>query len=350
MADGKYEQSAVASLTVIIPWYRHCQMERTSRWTVSAEGKWYNGKADGEFVDVPTHRRRAKKKPPGAPARRLVPNRSQSAAAPRGICPHIRHSSGANPLPPCSRRRRCRARAPRHRSSCCWSTFTSTLTYPSRPPPPPPPPSPVTTPIAMATSISATILHPHLQQRPPPPHWCRYDDLEATLDATKRWANRKRAYDYVTGTGTYFASGFEHFLKTVPQPLPATALSLAAPLVIPSPPPMAVAPHFAGARRAADRRRRHLHRLPRRRRAPALLHDGAGLRAGDRPREHRLHPEESYAAARPGRAPPPRARAPAAPPLRASTHDSGLRLAGLAPVLCDSRACGPCTGQASAPR
>ena len=69
MADGKYEQSAVASLTVIIPWYRHCQMERTSRWTVSAEGKWYNGKADGEFVDVPTHRRRAKKKPPGAPAR-----------------------------------------------------------------------------------------------------------------------------------------------------------------------------------------------------------------------------------------------------------------------------------------
>ena len=54
MADGKYEESAVASLTVIIPWYRHCQMERTSRWTVSPEGKWYNGKADGEFVDVPT--------------------------------------------------------------------------------------------------------------------------------------------------------------------------------------------------------------------------------------------------------------------------------------------------------
>jgi hypothetical protein len=154
MADGKYEQSAVASLTVIVPWYRHCQMERTSRWTVSAEGKWYNGKADGEFVDVPTHRRRAKKKPPGAPARRLVPNRSQSAASPRGICPHIRHSSGANPLPPCSRRRRCRARAPRRRSSCCWSTFTSTLTYPSPPPPPPPPPSPATTPIATAPRSS----------------------------------------------------------------------------------------------------------------------------------------------------------------------------------------------------
>ncbi len=28
-------------------------MERTSRWTVQ-DGKWYNGKADGEFVDVPT--------------------------------------------------------------------------------------------------------------------------------------------------------------------------------------------------------------------------------------------------------------------------------------------------------
>ena len=53
MEDGRFDECSVASLTVIVPWYRHCQMERTCRWTISEEGKWYNGKADGEFVDVP---------------------------------------------------------------------------------------------------------------------------------------------------------------------------------------------------------------------------------------------------------------------------------------------------------
>mmetsp|Transcript_43436 Transcript_43436/g.139449 ORF Transcript_43436/g.139449 Transcript_43436/m.139449 type:complete len:290 (-) Transcript_43436:356-1225(-) len=53
MADGAYDSCSVASLTIVVPWYRHCQMERTSRWTVTT-GKWDNGKPDGEFVDVPT--------------------------------------------------------------------------------------------------------------------------------------------------------------------------------------------------------------------------------------------------------------------------------------------------------
>lgn len=54
MQDGAYDSCSVASLTIVVPWYRHCQMERTSRWTVKPDGKWYNGKPDGEFVDVPT--------------------------------------------------------------------------------------------------------------------------------------------------------------------------------------------------------------------------------------------------------------------------------------------------------
>lgn len=54
MRDGRYDECYVASLTVIVPWYRHCQMERTCRWTVTEQGKWYNGEPHGEFVDVPT--------------------------------------------------------------------------------------------------------------------------------------------------------------------------------------------------------------------------------------------------------------------------------------------------------
>jgi len=54
MRDGRYDECYVASLTVIVPWYRHCQMERTCRWTVTDAGKWYNGEPHGEFVDVPT--------------------------------------------------------------------------------------------------------------------------------------------------------------------------------------------------------------------------------------------------------------------------------------------------------
>ena len=57
VATGAYDVCSIASLTLIVPWVRHCQMERTCRWTldaVDATGKWGNSKADGEFVDVPT--------------------------------------------------------------------------------------------------------------------------------------------------------------------------------------------------------------------------------------------------------------------------------------------------------
>jgi len=53
LADGKYDISSAASITVVIPWYRHCQMERTSRWA-RAGGRWTNSVADGGYVDVPT--------------------------------------------------------------------------------------------------------------------------------------------------------------------------------------------------------------------------------------------------------------------------------------------------------
>jgi hypothetical protein len=50
---GKFDVCSVASLTIVVPWYRYCQMERTCRWTVK-EGKWYNGAAEGAYVDMPT--------------------------------------------------------------------------------------------------------------------------------------------------------------------------------------------------------------------------------------------------------------------------------------------------------
>ncbi|KAL3903926.1 MAG: hypothetical protein SGPRY_011483, partial [Prymnesium sp.] len=49
-----YEMCSAKSVTVVTPWYRHCQMERTCRWRVTEERKWDNGDPNGEFVDVPT--------------------------------------------------------------------------------------------------------------------------------------------------------------------------------------------------------------------------------------------------------------------------------------------------------
>ena len=52
-----YAVCRVASLTVVVPWVRACQMERTCRWALSDAGeetKWDNSKPKGEFVDVPT--------------------------------------------------------------------------------------------------------------------------------------------------------------------------------------------------------------------------------------------------------------------------------------------------------
>ena len=57
--DELYDVCHVASLTIIVPWVRSCQMERTCRWTIDSTkslttDKWDNSKPDGEFVDVPT--------------------------------------------------------------------------------------------------------------------------------------------------------------------------------------------------------------------------------------------------------------------------------------------------------
>jgi len=52
--DGAFAVRSVASLTVVIPWYRYCQMERTSRWAADKDSKWDNRQADGPYVDVPT--------------------------------------------------------------------------------------------------------------------------------------------------------------------------------------------------------------------------------------------------------------------------------------------------------
>jgi len=52
--SGKYSWGRAASITVVLPWYRPCQMERTSRWQVDGEtGKWTNGDPNGEWLDVP---------------------------------------------------------------------------------------------------------------------------------------------------------------------------------------------------------------------------------------------------------------------------------------------------------
>ena len=53
--EGSFTVQSAAAISVVIPWYRYCQMERTSRWAVHAElGKWTNAEAQGPFVDVPT--------------------------------------------------------------------------------------------------------------------------------------------------------------------------------------------------------------------------------------------------------------------------------------------------------
>ena len=55
VADGAFTVASVASLSIVIPWYRYCQMERTSRWTRTDGSKpWDNKKPDGAWLDVPT--------------------------------------------------------------------------------------------------------------------------------------------------------------------------------------------------------------------------------------------------------------------------------------------------------
>jgi hypothetical protein len=50
---GKYSWGRASHITVVLPWYRPCQMERTSRWHMK-DGKWTNGDPEGQWLDVPT--------------------------------------------------------------------------------------------------------------------------------------------------------------------------------------------------------------------------------------------------------------------------------------------------------
>lgn len=50
---GKYSWARAAHVTVVLPWYRPCQMERTSRWHL-VDGKWTNSHPRGEWIDIPT--------------------------------------------------------------------------------------------------------------------------------------------------------------------------------------------------------------------------------------------------------------------------------------------------------
>mmetsp|Transcript_54391 Transcript_54391/g.100480 ORF Transcript_54391/g.100480 Transcript_54391/m.100480 type:complete len:466 (+) Transcript_54391:62-1459(+) len=52
-ARGKYTWGRASHITVVLPWYRPCQMERTSRWSLK-DGKWTNGDPEGRYLDVPT--------------------------------------------------------------------------------------------------------------------------------------------------------------------------------------------------------------------------------------------------------------------------------------------------------
>jgi len=56
VADGKFTMHTVGALTVVIPWYRYCQMERSCRWayTAGADKPWSNSVADGSFIDIST--------------------------------------------------------------------------------------------------------------------------------------------------------------------------------------------------------------------------------------------------------------------------------------------------------
>eukprot|EP00440_Ansanella_granifera_P020498 gb/GFBE01022264.1/.p1 GENE.gb/GFBE01022264.1/~~gb/GFBE01022264.1/.p1 ORF type:complete len:488 (+),score=97.67 gb/GFBE01022264.1/:1-1464(+) len=50
---GKYSWGRASKITVVIPWYRPCQMERTSRWHLGEDGKWINSNPEGQWLDVP---------------------------------------------------------------------------------------------------------------------------------------------------------------------------------------------------------------------------------------------------------------------------------------------------------
>lgn len=49
---GKYSWGRASKVTVVLPWFRPCQMERTSRWQLK-DGNWTNADPRGEWLDVP---------------------------------------------------------------------------------------------------------------------------------------------------------------------------------------------------------------------------------------------------------------------------------------------------------
>jgi len=51
--SGSYSWGRCGELIVVLPWYRPCQMERTSRWEVTDEGGWSNSNPEGQWLDVP---------------------------------------------------------------------------------------------------------------------------------------------------------------------------------------------------------------------------------------------------------------------------------------------------------
>ena len=51
--EKKYTLGQAKSLTIVITWYRHCQSERTSRFTF-VKDKYINEKPEGPFLDIPT--------------------------------------------------------------------------------------------------------------------------------------------------------------------------------------------------------------------------------------------------------------------------------------------------------
>jgi len=52
--SGKYCWGRANDITVVVPWYRPCQMERTSRWHLAGNSGWTNANPQGAYLDVPS--------------------------------------------------------------------------------------------------------------------------------------------------------------------------------------------------------------------------------------------------------------------------------------------------------
>ena len=221
VADGAFTVASIASLNVVIPWYRYCQMERTSvrsepirfrfpalpshtlapvllsccrvrsvrvygvqRWTrTPGEKPWDNKQPNGQWLDVPTAQTYAallSADPPPPPTDVL----GDDAVLP--------------PAPP--KRVRVLASSYATRLSCVFDPAPyGKCEHASQPLSPP-----VICPAACAQLLLID-LHDDLKGVP---------ILERTLTASGRWANAPKPYDLPSGRGTFFASAFFVFLNT----------------------------------------------------------------------------------------------------------------------------------------